>query len=398
MSRIQIQNFGAIKEQDTWVEIKKVTFFIGNQGSGKSTVAKLISIFSWIEKTLVKKSYNPEWFEKNKLFRDFFLRYHRLENYLKENTLIYYEGEAFIIDYEHGQLSFKEKEDIQYLLPQIMYVPSERNFISYMKSIKELKIASLALNDFLEEYTYAKEALEEIELPINNTSLAYDKNKDTLYIKGEDYRVLLSESSSGFQSLAPLYLVSSYLANRVKNRATPMSIEESKIFQEQVKEIYTNPLLSEEQRRIAINALSFKFNKTSFINIVEEPEQNLFPTSQRDMLYSLLEINNRSKGNKLIITTHSPYLLNYMSVVIKAGKLKQEVTDQRQDEINAIVPISSATEGDDLAIYELNEKSGSIQLLGNYNGIPSDDNLLNLQIDETNNLFADLLDLQQQWQ
>ncbi len=398
MSRIQIQNFGAIKEQDTWVEIKKVTFFIGNQGSGKSTVAKLISIFSWIEKTLVKKSYNPEWFEKNKLFRDFFLRYHRLENYLKENTLIYYEGEAFIIDYEHGQLSFKEKEDIQYLLPQIMYVPSERNFISYMKSIKELKIASLALNDFLEEYTYAKEALEEIELPINNTSLAYDKNKDTLYIKGEDYRVLLSESSSGFQSLAPLYLVSSYLANRVKNRATPMSIEESKIFQEQVKEIYTNPLLSEEQRRIAINALSFKFNKISFINIVEEPEQNLFPTSQRDMLYSLLEINNRSKGNKLIITTHSPYLLNYMSVVIKAGKLKQEVTDQRQDEINAIVPISSATEGDDLAIYELNEKSGSIQLLGNYNGIPSDDNLLNLQIDETNNLFADLLDLQQQWQ
>jgi len=398
MSRIQIQNFGAIKEQDTWVEIKKVTFFIGNQGSGKSTVAKLISIFSWIEKTLVKKSYNPEWFEKNKLFRDFFLRYHRLENYLKENTLIHYEGEAFIIDYEHGQLSFKEKEDIQYLLPQIMYVPSERNFISYMKSIKELKIASLALNDFLEEYTYAKEALEEIELPINNTSLAYDKNKDTLYIKGEDYRVLLSESSSGFQSLAPLYLVSSYLANRVKNRATPMSIEESKIFQEQVKEIYTNPLLSEEQRRIAINALSFKFNKTSFINIVEEPEQNLFPTSQRDMLYSLLEINNRSKGNKLIITTHSPYLLNYMSVVIKAGKLKQEVTDQRQDEINAIVPISSATEGDDLAIYELNEKSGSIQLLGNYNGIPSDDNLLNLQIDETNNLFADLLDLQEQWQ
>jgi len=177
-----------------------------------------------------------------------------------------------------------------------------------------------------------------------------------------------------------------------------MSIEESKIFQEQVKEIYTNPLLSEEQRRIAINALSFKFNKTSFINIVEEPEQNLFPTSQRDMLYSLLEINNRSKGNKLIITTHSPYLLNYMSVVIKAGKLKQEVTDQRQDEINAIVPISSATEGDDLAIYELNEKSGSIQLLGNYNGIPSDDNLLNLQIDETNNLFADLLDLQEQWQ
>jgi len=49
MSSIIIQNFGAIKTLNAPVEIKKVTFFIGNQGSGKSTVAKLISIFSWIE-------------------------------------------------------------------------------------------------------------------------------------------------------------------------------------------------------------------------------------------------------------------------------------------------------------------------------------------------------------
>ena len=49
MSSIIIQNFGAIKTLNAPVEIKKVTFFIDNQGSGKSTVAKLISIFSWIE-------------------------------------------------------------------------------------------------------------------------------------------------------------------------------------------------------------------------------------------------------------------------------------------------------------------------------------------------------------
>jgi len=34
------------------MDVKKVTVFIGNQGSGKSTVAKLISSFSWIEKAL----------------------------------------------------------------------------------------------------------------------------------------------------------------------------------------------------------------------------------------------------------------------------------------------------------------------------------------------------------
>lgn len=46
MSRIKIKNFGPLKETasvtDGWIDIKKVTVFTGNQGSGKSTVAKLV--------------------------------------------------------------------------------------------------------------------------------------------------------------------------------------------------------------------------------------------------------------------------------------------------------------------------------------------------------------------
>ena len=72
MSRIRIRDFGPIKEgnqsDDGWIDIKKVTIFIGNQGAGKSTVAKLISTFTWIEKALVRGDYNKKWFErKNKL-------------------------------------------------------------------------------------------------------------------------------------------------------------------------------------------------------------------------------------------------------------------------------------------------------------------------------------------
>ena len=47
-SKIRIKNFGPIKEgveNDGWIEIKKVTAFIGNQGSGKSTIANLITRF-----------------------------------------------------------------------------------------------------------------------------------------------------------------------------------------------------------------------------------------------------------------------------------------------------------------------------------------------------------------
>jgi len=106
----------------------------------------------------------------------------------------------------------------------------------------------------------------------------------------------------------------------------------------------------------------------------------------------LLKINNEITANKLIITTHSPYLVNYISVAVEAGNIQNKAN---KEQIRKIIPLSALVKSDDLAIYQLNEKEGTVKLLGNYNGIPSDENMLNLQIDETNNLFADLLDLKQ---
>ena len=393
MSSIIIENFGAIKMHNAPIEIKKVTFFIGNQGSGKSTVAKLISIFSWIEKALVRGDYDRKWFERKNRFKNTFLPYHRIENYLKKDTFIQYEGEAYIITYENEFLKLEEKKNNNYSLPQIMYVPSERNFIAYVKSPKELKLSSDALKDFLTEFDNSKEIVKNLELPINEAILDYDKLNDTLNLKGKDYKIKLTEASSGFQSFAPIYMVSCYLAKSVKKQSevkVSMSGEEKDRFRKEVEQIYKNELFTDEQKRIAISVLSKKFNKTSFINIVEEPEQNLFPTSQRDMLYSLLKINNEIAANKLIITTHSPYLVNYISVVVEAGNIRNEAN---KEQIGKIIPISALVKSEDLAIYELDEKEGTVKLLGDYNGIPSDENMLNLQIDETNNLFADLLDL-----
>ena len=397
MSSIIIQHFGAIKECNTPIEIKKVTFFIGNQGSGKSTVAKLIATFMWIEKALVRGDYNKKWFERKNRFKNTFLPYHRIENYLKENTFIQYEGETYVITYEKEFLKFEEKKNNGYSLPQIMYVPSERNFIAYVKSPKELKLSSDALKEFLTEFDNSKEIVKNLLLPINDVILDYDKLNDTLSLKGEDYKIKLTEASSGFQSFAPIYMVSNYLVNTIKKDSgikVSMSGEEINRFRKEIEQLYKDKHLSDEQKRIAISVLPQKFNKTSFVNIVEEPEQNLFPTSQRDMLYSLLKINNEISANKLIITTHSPYLVNYVSVAVEAGKLKQGVTAGKEEQLNAIVPISSAINADDLIIYQLNEKEGSIELLDSYEGIPSDENFLNDEIGRTNELFADLLDLQ----
>ena len=393
MSSIIIQHFGAIKMHNAPIEIKKVTFFIGNQGSGKSTVAKLIATFMWIEKALVRGDYDRKWFERKNRFKNTFLPYHRIENYLKENTFIQYEGEAYIITYENESLKLEEKKNNNYSLPQIMYVPSERNFIAYVRSPKELKLFSEALKEFVTEFDNSKEIVKNLSLPINEAILDYDKLNDALNLKGKDYKIKLTEASSGFQSFVPIHMVSNYLVNTIKKDSgikVSMSGEEKDRFRKEVEQIYKNELFTDEQKRIAISVLSKKFNKTSFVNIVEEPEQNLFPTSQGNMLYSLLKINNEIADNKLIITTHSPYLVNYVSLAVEAGKLKQGVTAEKGGRLNEIVPINA----DDLAIYQLKEEDGTIELLDSYEGIPSDENFLNNEIGRTNELFADLLDLQ----
>ncbi|GAB6012441.1 AAA family ATPase [Viscerimonas tarda] len=405
MSKIKIKNFGPIKEgfleNDGWLDIKKVTVFVGNQGSGKSTVAKLISTFTWIEKALVRGDYDKKWFERKNRLKISFLPYHRIENYLYPNTDIEYQGDAYSVKYKDGLMIIHETANADYPLPQIMYVPAERNFLAYIKGVKELKLSSASLLEFNTEYDNAKDNMDEVmRLPINDTDIEYDRLNDTLNLKGKDYKIKITESSSGFQSFVPLYLVSSYLAKSVQIQSEnkePMSSEELNRFKKGVQEIWSNENLSDEQKRVALSVLSSKFNKTAFVNIVEEPEQNLFPSSQWQMLQSLLEFNNMNPGNKLVMTTHSPYLISYLTLLVKSGQLKSKInTDVLKQELEKIVSLGSIINSEDLLIYELDEVTGTIHVLETYDGLPSDENKLNEKLDEGNELFAMLLEIQKQ--
>lgn len=414
MSRIKIKNFGPIKNgceaNEGWIDIKKVTCFIGNQGSGKSTVAKLISTFTWIEKALVRGDYNKKWFERKNKLKNQYLNYHRLENYFKvngaEKTVIEYEGDAFSIVFENGSLVISEVQNKEYPLPQIMYVPAERNFITYVKTPKELKLSSESLKEFLTEFDNAKNEMKGFEsLPINNVGVEYDRLNDTLNLKGEGYKVKLTEASSGFQSLVPLYLVSSYLANSVKKQSETnketMSSEELQRFKKGVEDIWNNNSLTDEQKRVALSVLSSKFNKTAFINIVEEPEQNLFPTSQWQMLQSLLKCNSMNKGNKLIVTTHSPYIINYLSIAIQGEYLEREIKKSVSKNVllpklYSLIPKESLISASNVVVYQLDEKDGSVKKLETIDGIPSDKNYLNETLVESNLLFDSLLEIEQE--
>jgi len=413
MSRIRIKNFGPIKDglvnADGWIDFRKVTVFIGNQGSGKSTLAKIFSTFSWMEKALVRGDYDKKWFERKGRLRNPLLSYHRLENYIdaqeSKSTVIEYEGEAYRLLYENGQLQCTAISEARYFVPQIMYVPAERNFISYVKKPSELKLSSYSLKEFLTEFENAKDWIKgPVSLPINNTELEYDKLNDTLNLRGSAYKLRLTDASSGFQSLVPLYLVSDYLSASIKeisetNRDS-MSAEEIQRFKKGVENIFNNATLTEEQKRVALSVLSSKFNKTSFLNIVEEPEQNLFPSSQWQILKSLLKFNNRTKANALVITTHSPYLVSFLSIAVQAFELSQKLSNMpghtdKLETLKQVINPESMLAGQDLAIYQMDESNGTIATLPVFNGIPSDKNLLNGYLIQSNEMFDSLLEIEE---
>ena len=404
MSRIKIKNFGPIREgfvdNDGWLDIEKVTVFIGNQGSGKSTVAKLVSTLSWIEKDLFRSDGSTLRFRKQERIFKKYLEYHRIDSYLKKNTEIQYEGKAYRINYIPGKPLDIQKMEEEYTLPKITYFPAERNFVSSVKksrSGQKLTLWSQSLQEFKETFQEAKESFKEKEsfhLPISNVDLEYNKLNDVLYVKGPDYKIQLADSASGFQSFVPLFVVANYVS-KLLEKEQEMDEQQRDTFKKESAKILSDKTYTEEQKRILLSNLAAQFNIKRTLNIIEEPEQNLFPTSQQGMLYKLLEFNNRSKDNKLIITTHSPYIIGYMTLAVKAMELyKKAKKEEVRAQINEIVPQKSAISHDDLVIYELDEKDGSIHKLDTYKGIPSSKNYLNSELSEKNELYAQLLDIE----
>jgi predicted ATPase len=405
MNKIRIKNFGPIKEgyqeNDGWLDVKKVTVFIGNQGSGKSTVAKLISSFMWLEKALIRGDIKTPITHQNFIE---LIEFHRLVNYLEPNTEIEYEGANYhlklIGNSTKKTIDAKKLNNKTVRLPKIMYVPAERNFLSSIENIN--KVSDLivgSLKNYSVEFRNAQLANKgkAIHLPINNTKVVYDQNENENYLLFDDKRLKLSQASSGFHSIVPLYWISKYLIDFVKQSEKKLLelLSTDQTVRRNNELIELNTLgLDEKTLRLKEKKINEKYIPKCFVNIVEEPEQNLFPTSQRLLLNSLLSFNNGN--NMLVMTTHSPYLLNFISLAVKADELKGKVENEElKTRLNDIVPISSTVNPKELVIYELDETDGSIKKLGNFEGIPSDKNFLNNSLGNTNLLFDSLLEIEE---
>ena len=87
---------------------------------------------------------------------------------------------------------------------------------------------------------------------------------------------------------------------------------------------------------IAQNALTSKANKAYYQSVqffIEEPEQNLYPMSQKDLVLNIVKhlVNANKKGycnSCVVLTTHSPYILSVLNELMAEAKLYVKHTEK----------------------------------------------------------------------
>lgn len=344
MPRLIIKNIGPIKDVD--IELNKVNVFIGPQSSGKSTIAKIVSFCSWMEKVAVRDDvvFAPG--------REAFRRlqsYHHLDAFFSSKSAIFYIGEnvAYAYNWKDATPIFpwqpdnvEKLSDVEMLLypetntisPKVIYIPAERNFVSAVPNLWKYAEANDNLMDFVQSWMEARRKYSEgAKLPILNLGVNYyshDGVADLLDIEGGK-ALPLSSASSGLQSIVPLLTLIDYLADGIYTENKPFS------FAEREKIVH---ILGEMDKRLPTEDIDkLKERLTGFIKgtiythtqfIIEEPEQNLFPTTQCELMYYLLRTVNHGRKHRLVVTTHSPYILYALNNCMLLGQLQETLPQE----------------------------------------------------------------------
>ena len=352
--RLIVKSFGPVKDLD--ILFKKVTLFIGDQGTGKSCVAKLFSMFKWTEKVLSQKKYKLSYFEQYNRFQKMLCKYHRIESFVNESSYIKFEGDLYDFLYENGNFSVIDKNHEIKGISKVMYVPAERSIVSVAenksKLLKELPDSSETFSD---EFVNAKKFFQNgYNLPFEGLRFEYDSLNDAGWIHGVDYKVRLINASSGIQSSLPMCIVSEYLSSKISDKEeVKLSKEEKDKLEKRVAEIMLNEEYSDSIKDMMIRQLSYANRYNQLINIVEEPELNLFPRSQMEVLFSLISNNASAEENMLVFTTHSPYSLAIINTMIMGAKAYTNATEEQRGQIEAILPVKYQINENEIAAYRL---------------------------------------------
>lgn len=319
---ITVQNFGPLKNIDN-ISLKQFTILIGESAIGKSTLLKVVAMMRYLYKMANIRSYLRYSNVTKSPFRmrlGLMMRRQGMEKMFKKESLLVYivqlsDETIYEVRIENGKLKIPSINKEHIIFCKETFVSENRNIIPiWTQKASGNKGATLGFyfhetnNDFNKASTQDK-VLDLSYIGMKMT-ITHPKGKPTRYqITPNDDRhspIELTEASSGIQTSAPLALIVDYMANDFS-----------------FKEAFNRSVLSylyENDEITKFKAVSEPTELPKFVDIhIEEPELSLFPDAQCRMIEELIYKAIHAKENRrigLIMATHSPYILNYINVIL----------------------------------------------------------------------------------
>ena len=346
---IIIKNFGPLKEVEI-DDIKPLTVFIGKSAGGKSIIMKVIVLMRYIYKMVNIRSY----LKNAKITRSpFKLRFNSLlhdglKGMITAQTEIYYtveiNGNKYTLKYTNrGLQSDINIPDKDLIFFKEAYVSGMRSLIPIWAS-KAVSVKGENLGFFFHEtfndFNDATDVIKEQKLEYLNLKMKVRKsgNRPKLFtiesLQNDAVPIELRYASSGIQTSAPLVAIVHYFAQE-------FSFKDA--FQRSVLNyLYKQDLLTKFTLGINRNKLG------KYVHIhIEEVELRLAPEDQRAFMSNLVEEvfhkNKKDRKLGLMVSTHSPYIVNHLNVLLRAGYFEKARENY------------PFLEKDDIAVYRGNE-------------------------------------------
>lgn len=346
---IIIKNFGPLTEVEI-NDIKPLTVFIGKSAGGKSIIMKVIVLMRYIYKMVNIRSY----LKNAKITRSpFKLRFNSLlhdglKGMITAQTEIYYtveiNGNKYTLKYTNrGLQSDINIPDKDLIFFKEAYVSGMRSLIPIWAS-KAVSVKGENLGFFFHEtfndFNDATDVIKEQKLEYLNLKMKVRKsgNRPKLFtiesLQNDAVPIELRYASSGIQTSAPLVAIVHYFAQE-------FSFKDA--FQRSVLNyLYKQDLLTKFTPGINRNKLG------KYVHIhIEEVELSLAPEDQRALMSNLIEKvfhkNKKDRKLGLMVSTHSPYIVNHLNVLLRAGYF-----EKAREKYPFL-------EKDDIAVYRVNE-------------------------------------------
>lgn len=343
--RLTIKNFGPIKELD--IEIKPLMVFIGESGSGKSAILKLMSLLRWVHKqnnlrSFFKNSKIATKKDYSRLSSDILLRTSGLDEFINSNTEIKFQIGETIYE-KKGKIPTDTKIIGDLSLDKIAFVSENRGVLPDIyahKTERRLKLPYY-LEDTYNNFLSAFGEMDKKEFFIESTKLTLFEKKGVipkLYVKGvkdndEKFELKFENASSGTKTSLYTEIITNYFTQKYDFQ----SVLEGGFNDFLIKKISEARKMGKTNLDIA--NFSGKKNLSIFI---EEPELSLFPAAQRRLINRLIKdcfVDNKQKDctTRLAFATHSPYILTSLNNLLLAGEIAKSKPEKAK-EINKIIP------------------------------------------------------------